>query len=284
MGLLISDIIKMADKQLQEAGIINHKGEAEQIYCHIKKLDKMGFFQRWSKEAEEGEINEYFSLVKRRTDKEPLQLILGEVEFFGYRFLVRPNVLIPRMDTEPVVAEAVKLLKNKNKILDMCCGSGIMGITLMSEAQKKGLKAKLTSVDISDEALSLAKDNAKINNVEIEILKSDLFESKKLKKYDIILSNPPYIPSDDIESLDIEVKNFDPILALDGGSDGLDFYRKIIVESKKYLKKQGWIVFEIGYNQGISVAQMLKENGFVDIEITRDLSGRDRAVKAMISL
>ncbi len=279
MSLLISDIILMGQKQLAEGGVENSKLEAEQIYCHLKKIDKMGFFQRWSKEAEDGEIEAFFEMVKRRASREPLQHILGETEFMGYPFKVKKEVLIPRMDTEAVVLQAKEHIENKDKVLDLCCGSGIIGISLykMMEEEKKSIK--LTSVDLSQKALELTDENAKLNGVKLELLESDLFTNKKIKKYNLIVSNPPYIKSADIATLQVEVREHDPLLALDGGETGLDFYEKIVDEAPSHLKKKGYLVFEIGYDQGVSVAKLMKEKGFSDIEITKDLAGRDRAVK-----
>lgn len=283
MKLLVSDIIALAEKQLTEAGIVNAKGEAEIIYCHMKKIDRVKFFQRWGTPADDGEMENFFALIQRRCQREPMQLILGETEFMGYKFKVKENVLIPRMDTEAVVGEAVKLIKNKDKVLDLCCGSGIIGISLYNLCRDDKKTIKLTSVDISQDALDLTAQNSKVHNVKLDIIKSDIFESKKIKSFNLIVSNPPYIKREEIENLDIEVKDYDPAIALDGGVDGLDFYRKIAEQAPKYLKKNGYLVFEIGYNQGASVAELLKKTGFKDIEITKDLAGRDRVVKGMWS-
>ena len=137
-------------------------------------------------------------------------------------------------------------------------------------------------MDISDDALALTAENAQLNHVKLDILKSNLFDNKKIKTFDMIVSNPPYIKRDVIPTLDAEVKNYDPVLALDGGTDGLEFYRKIVELAPNHLKKKGYLLFEIGCDQGISVAEMLKSSGnFTDIEITKDLSGRDRVVKGM---
>lgn len=279
MDLLVSDMIAMGEKQLLEAGIENPKLEVEQIYCQLKKIDKMGYFQRWSKKADEGEIEAFFQMIKRRGEREPLQHILGEVEFLGYPFKVRKNVLIPRMDTEAVVLQASEHIKNKDKVLDLCSGSGIIGISLYKIMEAKKMNIKLTAVDLSQEALELTGENAKLNKVDLDIIKSDLFENKKIKRYNLIVSNPPYIRSGDIPNLQYEVREHDPLMALDGGENGLVFYERIIDQAPNHLKKNGYLVFEIGYDQGVEVAQLMKEKGFVDIEITKDLSGRDRAVK-----
>lgn len=283
-NLLVSDIIKMAEKQLNDAGIDEAKQQAEQIYCLMKNFDKMRFFMQWSKEAGEIEAENYFKLVAQRATYKPIQLIFGETEFMGYPFKVRENVLIPRMDTEVVVEEAEKIAQNKDSVLDLCCGSGIIGIALMKKAAENKKTLKVTSSDMSEEAVALTAENAQLNGVRLEITQGDLFEPIKKKKYDLIVSNPPYIESDVIPTLDVEVKDYDPLTALDGGEDGLDFYKRIIDEAPEHLKKKGRIIFEIGHNQGTAVAELLKASGaFEDIEITKDLAGHDRAVKAYLA-
>lgn len=283
MGLLVSDVVKMAEAQLKEAGIENAKGEAEQIYCHLKRIDRTGFFMRWSKESSDLDTEKYFRLVDERAKRRPMQHILGETEFMGYTFVVKENVLIPRMDTEVVVDEALKLINHKDSVLDLCCGSGIIGISLVLCAEEAKKTIKMTSVDISDDAIALTKENAQLNNVKLEIYKSDLFEGIKRKKYNLIVSNPPYIRSDVIPTLDVEVRDYDPINALDGGEDGLDFYRQIVNKAPDHLKKNGYLVFEIGHDQGVSVAELMKQSGsFENIEISQDLAGNDRMVKGQL--
>ena len=283
MGLLVSDVVKMAEAQLKEARIENAKGEAEQIYCHLKRIDRTGFFMRWSKESSDLDTEKYFRLVDERAKRRPMQHILGETEFMGYTFVVKENVLIPRMDTEVVVDEALKLINHKDSVLDLCCGSGIIGISLVLCAEEAKKTIKMTSVDISDDAIALTKENAQLNNVKLEIYKSDLFEGIKRKKYNLIVSNPPYIRSDVIPTLDVEVRDYDPINALDGGEDGLDFYRQIVNKAPDHLKKKGYLVFEIGHDQGVSVAELMKQSGsFENIEISQDLAGNDRMVKGQL--
>lgn len=283
MGIVVSDMIKMGEKQLTAANVPNPKYDAEAIYCYLKKCDRTQFFVNWSKMAGDIEIENYMSLIEKRRKRMPLQQIIGSTEFMGYTFEVRENVLIPRMDTEVVVVEAVKLLNNKDSVLDLCSGSGIIGISMYKEAQKEKKNIKVTSADISDDALELTKNNASKNGVQLEkVIKSDLFENIK-KKYNMIISNPPYIKSSVIPTLDVEVREYDPILALDGGEDGLNFYRVICTEASAHLKKNGYLVLEIGHDQGQAVAKLLEDTGkFVDIEIGRDLAGYDRVIKARL--
>ena len=277
-NLLVSDIIKMAEKQLNDAGIDEAKQQAEQIYCLMKNFDKMRFFMQWSKEAGEIEAENYFKLVAQRATHKPIQLIFGETEFMGYPFKVRENVLIPRMDTEVVVEEAEKIAQNKDSVLDLCCGSGIIGIALMKKAAENKKTLKVTSSDMSEEAVALTAENAQLNGVRLEITQGDLFEPIKKKKYDLIVSNPPYIPSQDIQSLDEEVKNYDPMLALDGGEDGLHHYRQIAKVSSPLLKEGGYILLEVGIYQAQEVAEIFCQAGFNLVKIVSDLGQIARCV------
>lgn len=188
------------------------------------------------------------------------------------RFFVNDNVLIPREDTEILVQEAIEL--NKKSILDMCTGSGCIAISLAKYIEG----AIVDAVDISKEALELAEKNADFNAVKVNFINSNLFENIS-KEYDLIVSNPPYIPSLDIEELQSEVKN-EPHIALDGGDDGLDFYKKISKEALKYLRVDGILMYEIGYDQAISVSNILKNCGYKDIKVIKDFGGNDRVVIA----
>ncbi len=284
-NLLISDIIQMAQKQLSEAGIEDAKLQAEQIYCQMKNLDKMKFFMYWSKEAGEIETENYFRLVVERATHKPMQLIFGETDFMGYKFKVAENVLIPRMDTEVVVAEALSLVQNKDSVLDLCCGSGIIAISMMRKAKEEKKNLKVTAVDISNQAIELTRENAKLNDVKIEIARSDLFEALKKKKYDLIVSNPPYIRTAVIATLEPEVKDYDPLMALDGGADGLDFYKRIVEQAPQHLKKRGRLVLEIGNDQAAEVCSLIAQNPAFDegsIAVTKDLAGNDRAISCKV--
>ncbi len=284
-NLLVSDIIQMAKKQLSEAGIKDAKLQAEQIYCRMKKLDKMKFFIYWSKEAGENEAESYFRLVSQRAARKPLQLIFGETEFMGYIFKAAENVLIPRMDTEVVVEEALRLAQNKDSVLDLCCGCGVIAISMMRKAKEEKKSLKMTAVDISKQALELTQENAKLNDTKIDIVKSDLFEALKKKRYDLIVSNPPYIKTEVIATLEPEVKDYDPLMALDGGADGLDFYKRIIEQASQHLKKNGKLVLEIGNDQAMDVSSIIAQNPAFDvgsIAVTKDLAGNDRVISCRV--
>ncbi len=278
MSLLVQDIVKMAEKQLVAAGVDNPKGDAEAMYCSLMKVDRSKFFMEWSEPAADRTCEQYFDMVARRAKREPLQYIVGDQPFLGLQIKTREGVLIPRLDTEVVAEKAIELFKQKkgDTVLDLCCGSGVLGIALAKNAG-----AKVTAVDITDEACELTKENASLNSVKADVLKGDLFEPVRKKKYHMIISNPPYIRSSVIETLMPEVRDYEPREALDGGEDGLVFYRRIAAESVDHLKKGGLIVFEIGNDQAEDVTAMLEETGrFENIEVAQDLAGNDRVVSA----
>lgn len=228
------------------------------------------------------EVN-YFKAIKKLCQGIPIQHITNRQEFMKMTFYVDENVLIPRQDTEILVEEVVKIAKkiNAKKILDLCTGSGAIAISLAKYIDK----SNITAVDISSKALNVAKLNAKNNEVEdrITFVESDLFENLKKEKYDIIVSNPPYIKKEVLKKLDKEVQK-EPKLALDGGYDGLDFYRKIIKNADEYLKFNGYLCFEIGYDQKEDVENLLKEQEkYANITCKKDLCDNDRVVTAKLN-
>lgn len=276
MSLLVREIVKMGELQLSTAGIDSAKVESEILYCHLMKIDRTKFFMRWARVASERETEQYLSLIEKRATRYPLQYILGEIEFMGFDFNVRENVLIPRMETETLVDEVTKEVKKNAAVLDLCCGSGVIGISVAKNTQ-----AKVVSVDYSDDAIALTKENAQKNNVNIEVIKSDMFNGLVKKTFDIIVSNPPYIPSEIIPTLEVEVKDHEPIMALDGGKDGLNFYRQIVDQSPKYLNGEGMLFLEIDFDQGQDLLDMIGKNPFFkEVELQQDLTGKDRFIKA----
>ena len=221
---------------------------------------------------------DYFKLIKKLIEGVPLQHITHQQEFMKLMFYVDENVLIPRPDTEILVEEVIKLAKNINakKILDLCTGSGAIAVSLAKYIEG----SQITATDISRKALSIAKLNATNNNVEdkITFVSSDLFQNISEEKYDIIVSNPPYIKRKVIKTLDEEVKR-EPIIALDGGNDGLDFYKKIIGNAYQYLKYKGYLCLEIGYDQKDEVIDLInKEEKYIDTYSKKDLFDNDRIV------
>lgn len=220
------------------------------------------------------EYRDIMRAVQRRANGESVDNIFGYTEFYGLRFDVNKKVLTPRMETEILVGEVLKNLKRKNKILDVGTGSGAIAVTLA-----KFSDASVTAIDISKQALQVAMENAKKHNVKVEFIESNLFENlKKRKKFDIIVSNPPYIPTGDIAKLDKNVKECDPKIALDGGEDGLRFYREITAGAKKHLYKNGLLFYEVGKGQASAVKKIMKESGFKEIKIVKDYNKIDRVV------
>lgn len=235
-----------------------------------KRRSELAFIKELSKENLE-KIND---AIEKRLNHVPLGIIFGKTNFFGRDFKVNENVLIPRIDTEILVEKVIEDVKNRGgavNVLDIGTGSGVIAVTIAGET-----RAKVTAVDISPKALEIAKTNAKNNNVEVKFILSDLFENVD-GKYDIIVSNPPYIESCAIASLMPEVRLYEPVLALDGGDTGLDFYEKIIRDAGKYLNDGGKLFFEIGYNQGESVPKLMSEN-FKNICVINDYSNLPRVV------
>ena len=218
----------------------------------------------------------FSKMVTKRGERIPLQHITGEAYFYGRRFIVDESVLVPRMDTEILVEEALKDIKPGMSVLDLCTGSGCIAVTLAKEAD-----IKITASDISGRALDTAKKNALLNKADCEFVRSDMFENIN-SRFDVIVSNPPYIRRGDIGSLQEEVREHDPLNALDGGDDGLDFYRIISYEGKKHLYPHGRIYLEIGSDQAEAVSRLLSAAGFAEICVVKDLNGLQRVVKAKL--
>lgn len=213
-------------------------------------------------------------MSERLSNGEPWQYVVGATEFCGRTFWLNDKVLIPRMETELVCEQLLKRIDKDCNLLDLCCGSGVLGITAALEKD-----ACVTLADVSKDALKVTKYNAKFNKTGIRCIESNMFERVK-GKYDAIVCNPPYIESDVIETLDDSVKNYEPHLALDGGKDGLDFYRVLANQADKYLVANGWLVLEIGYNQGEAVKALLEQK--FAVEVMKDYSGNDRIVIATL--
>ena len=214
-------------------------------------------------------------MVNERISGRPLWYCVGDADFYGYTLNVDERVLIPRPETEILVENALKHINKDSVVLDLCTGSGAIAIAI-----KKESGAKVFAVDISQDALDLAKENAIKNCADINFIQSDLFKNLQGQKFDVIVSNPPYIKSEDIKSLQREVKDFEPILALDGGKDGLDFYKQISKEIKNYLNENGVVLFECGEGQAQDIKDMLI--GFMSVEIIKDYNQIERIVKAVL--
>ncbi len=244
------------------------------LLAHVFGINRADFFIYGSEFAPKQKALQYKELIEKRASHMPLQYITGRQEFMGLEFEVNENVLIPRQDTELLVEEVLKVCKDKS-VIDVCTGSGCIIISLL----KLGNIKNAVGTDISEKALQIASRNAKMHNVDAKFIQSDLFENV-VGNYDIIISNPPYIKSEELMSLMPEVRDYEPKHALDAGATGLIFYEKIIEDIDRYLNPEGNVFFEIGYDQGEAVEDMLHKAGFIDINIIKDLNKLDRVVYA----
>lgn len=240
------------------------------------RINHTYYYVHMDEEMSQEQIREYQALLSKRAERIPLQYIVGEQEFMGLKFRVNSNVLIPRQDTETLVEEALKVIEPGMRVLDMCTGSGCIIISIL----KNTTNVDGAACDISKQALNVAKENARLNGVFVDFERSDLFEHVD-EMYDVIVSNPPYIRSDEIPHLMPEVSVFEPHEALDGSEDGLLFYRRIIKDCRANLKPQGRLLFEIGCDQGRQVSEMMQFAGFSDVHVIKDLAGNDRVVSGV---
>ncbi len=274
MSRTIQAVLDSVRARLNEKGIESAFLDARLILAEALELSQIQLVTHNNDEIKDNELHIIEEYTKRRLKGEPMQYILGRCEFMGLELHVDRSTLIPRPDTENVVEAAINIIRERKykTVLDIGTGSGAIAVSI-----GKYTDAHVTALDISAAALDVAKGNAENNNVNVRFIKSDLFENIT-ESYDMIVSNPPYIERANIATLDIQVKDYEPVSALDGGEDGLDFYRKIIASSPRFLKKGGCIIFEIGYNQGYALCNLLKKSNFVNISVGKDLAGLDRVV------
>lgn len=304
----IKELINNGAQMLENSHIEDSNIKARVLLQYILKKDKIYLVTNCNEEVRYQKEMEYKQQIQELIQGKPLQYITKFQEFMGFKFYVDENVLIPQPDTEILAEEAIKeiekIVKSKKgndisqnntiRILDMCTGSGAIAISIAKYFQNKNnlsntknneIQLKIFGIDISQEALEIAKKNAKSNQVEVEFFISDMF--KKMKEntdepFDIIISNPPYIETDTIKTLSKEVKQ-EPYIALDGGEDGLNFYRIIAEEGKKYLARRGCILVEIGYNQKEAVTRLFKKEN-TQITCIKDLAGNNRVIKIQYML
>ncbi len=263
-------------EELSEAGVPDASSDARILLEEDSGLDYSHMLMQMNEQLPEETAEKLRGHVAQRKKRIPLQQIIGYTEFMGLKFYVNEHVLCPRQDTEVLVEEALKKIKPEMKVLDLCTGSGCIAVSLA----KLGF-ADVTATDISEDALAVARRNAQENGVDVHFFKGDLCDALPEQiRYDMIVSNPPYIPTSVIDTLEPEVRDHEPGIALDGTADGLAFYRRIISDSGNYLKEGGYLLFEIGYDQGTAVSELLRNNAYEDIHVIKDYSRNDRVVAA----
>ncbi len=273
----LSSVFAQIETKLKKAEKYE-KSDADWIVANVLNIGRGQI--RLVKSLTKDQEREILSIANRRAKGEPLSSIFGYVDFYGNKILVNKKVLSPRMETELLTEEVIKKIKKEKlgSVLDLCTGSGAIAIAI-----KKNCQIEVTASDISKSALAVAMQNAKQNDAKINFAQSDLFKAfKKSKKFDLIVSNPPYIKSSEIEKLEREVKDYDPKLALDGGEDGYQFYREIVKEAPNFLNKKGYLFFEVGLGQAKTVAKLMKEGNFVDIKVQNDYNKIERIVYGRI--
>ena len=296
MSLLVKEMLTMGEKQLMDSDIADATRDCKILYCYMMDIPFSKIILEYQEVLQDRLCDKYFELIDRRSKGEPVQYIMGSQEFMGLEFIVNGNVLIPRQDTETLVEDALEIIntgtlrgedmdvqRKEWDILDLCTGSGAIGVSLARIANK----VNVTCSDISEGAIKVAKENAQKHGVtkSMKFEHGDLFKpfNKHFhkQKFDMIISNPPYIKSSVIPTLQKEVCEHEPLSALDGGESGLDFYERIVSGVGSHLKKGGVLLLEIGHDQGEAVSGLLSRNGeFTSIRVLRDLAQRDRIVFA----
>lgn len=279
--LTLKQLYKVGTVKLAEEGIEEFSLDAWYLLEYVTGVSKAMYFAEPERAVSEENADRYIDCIRRRAAHIPLQHITGEQEFMGYPFCVNEHVLIPRQDTEILVEEAIQVMRPKMKVLDMCTGSGCIVLSILKMCREKYYMTDFQGIgaDVSEEALKVARENGRRLGVPVTWIQSDLFAKiPEEEKYDVIVSNPPYIETAVIDTLQEEVRLHDPYIALDGKEDGLYFYRRIISEAGKYLKTQGKLMFEIGCDQAEAVEEFMKNAGYEQITVKKDLAGLDRVV------
>ena len=273
----IFELLNEGIERLQSSGVLNARMEAQLVLSKIVDKPKEWLMVHFDEVVSSEDCIAFRDIIEKRIKGEPLQYLLREAYFMGLPFFVNENVLIPRADTEILVESVIQRFtqNEKIKILDMCTGSGCIAISIKKYLEQ----AFVFAADISKNAIEVAKNNALKNDVHVEFILSDKFINIPNIKFNVIVSNPPYLTEKEMEELQKEV-TYEPSIALAGGKDGLDFYREISLRAKTYLEKNGLLAFEIGYKQGDDVLALLVEQGYENIEVLEDYSGNQRVVIA----
>ncbi len=273
--MTIREALKLAEEILLDAGVPDARLDAEYLLAGVLDAPRLLVVASGETPLTDARAEQFFTLVARRQSREPLQYILGTQPFMGCSFCVDERVLIPRQDTETLCEQTLLNAPEQGAVLDLCTGSGALAVVI-----KKAMPAlSVCASDISEAALALAQKNAKENGAVIDFRQGDLFEPFQNERFDMIVSNPPYIPTGELSTLQEEVRR-EPALALDGGEDGLSFYRRIAREAPAHLKENGVLLMEIGCTQAKAVLDLLTGAGFSGLQVVRDTAGRDRVVIA----
>ena len=293
----IQELKKTVQNNLIKCGIEDASFKTDLLICHILNMSKTELLLKYNQIVDQDTEESINKSMLDIINGKPIQYIINKQEFMGLEFYVDENVLIPQPDTETLVEEAIKRIyemhknnKGKIKILDLCTGSGAIAISIdtyikkqIEQGKMKDLKVEFVATDISEKAIEVAKRNAKLHNANIKFIVSDMFDKIYETDYNLIVSNPPYIETKTIPTLSKEVQN-EPHIALDGGEDGLELYRIIARQGFKYMKKEGSIIVEIGYNQKESIIQLFRKyREYVNIKCLKDLGGNDRLVEITVA-
>ncbi len=270
--MTVREALRTAEGMLREAQVPDARLDAEYLLAEVLDAPRLLVCLSGETVLTEARLEAFFALVERRKTREPLQYILGTQPFMGFDFLVTPDVLIPRADTEALCEQALLYAADGKKVLDLCTGSGALAVAI----KKLSPLCLVTAADISNEALEIAKQNAAMNKADVRFVQGDLWEAVPNERFSVIVSNPPYIPTADLPALQEEVKR-EPSLALDGGADGLNFYRRIIEGAPAHLEAGGALLLETGDGEHETVARMMVKD-FENIRTVNDLNGLPRVV------
>lgn len=283
--MVIDELLKLGLEKLQKREYTNPTLEVRLILAKLLDVDKSYIYAYGNKEVSKDIVSTFLELIEKRAEGYPIQYLLGEKEFMGLDLYIEEGVLVPRSDTEILVEFIIDYINKNYKdiridVLDLCSGSGAISLSIAKYCPN----TSVYGIDIGNIPIKVANINKeRLGLTNVDFIKGDIFEPlPEDKRFSIIVSNPPYIPKEEIRSLQPEVGFFEPKLALDGGDDGLDFYRKISKEAKLYLNKKGLLAYEIGYNQANEVRDILIKEGYINIEIIKDLQGLDRVIVGIL--
>lgn len=278
--MIYSDAYKIALERLKEAGVPEYQLDARLLLEYVCDTDYNTLLVHGDRAVSPEEEKKYNELIEKRASRIPLAYIVGHQEFMGLDFTVNSNVLVPNQDTETLAEEALRELSDGMRFMDLCTGSGCVALSILHYTND----TSCVMTDISDKAIEVATKNSKNLGLSdrAKIIKTDLFPEGDKEKFDMIVSNPPYIRTSVIDTLPPEVASGEPYIALNGGDDGLVFYRRIVDEACNWLYKNGWLMMEIGYDQGQDVADLMKSAGYHEVEVIKDLGGNDRVVRGCL--